>query len=74
MVKTYIGIICDSVHFTNSSCIPQAKVVKPLSGQPLPLGQHGELLIRGYCVMQGYWDEPERTQESISKDGWYKTG
>ncbi|KAF7698075.1 hypothetical protein HF521_004585 [Silurus meridionalis] len=52
----------------------EATVVEPSSGQLLPLGQPGELLIRGYCVMQGYWDEPERTQESISEDGWYKTG
>ncbi|KAI5097377.1 acyl-CoA synthetase family member 2, mitochondrial precursor [Silurus meridionalis] len=52
----------------------RATVVEPSSGQLLPLGQPGELLIRGYCVMQGYWDEPERTQESISEDGWYKTG
>ncbi|XP_053496738.1 medium-chain acyl-CoA ligase ACSF2, mitochondrial-like [Ictalurus furcatus] len=52
----------------------RAKVVDSLSGQLLPLGQPGELLIRGYCVMQGYWDEPDRTQESISEDGWYKTG
>ncbi|XP_053530850.1 medium-chain acyl-CoA ligase ACSF2, mitochondrial isoform X2 [Ictalurus punctatus] len=46
----------------------EAKVVDSLSGQLIPLGQPGELLIRGYCVMQGYWDEPDRTQESISED------
>lgn len=61
------------IHFKSSS-IPQAKVVESSSGQLLPLGQPGELLIRGYCVMQGYWDEPHRTLESISEDGWYKTG
>ncbi|KAK3519874.1 hypothetical protein QTP70_006628 [Hemibagrus guttatus] len=52
----------------------RAKVVESSSGQLLPLGQPGELLIRGYCIMQGYWDEPHRTQESITEDGWYKTG
>ncbi|KAB5553926.1 hypothetical protein PHYPO_G00044270 [Pangasianodon hypophthalmus] len=52
----------------------EAKVVDSSSGRLLPLGQPGELLVRGYCVMQGYWDEPDRTQESISEDGWYKTG
>lgn len=62
------------INFSHSSSILQAKVVEPSSGQVLPLGQPGELLIRGYCVMQGYWDEPKRTQESISEDGWYKTG
>ncbi|XP_036446464.1 medium-chain acyl-CoA ligase ACSF2, mitochondrial-like isoform X1 [Colossoma macropomum] len=52
----------------------EAKVVEPSSGKLLPLGQTGELLIRGYCVMRGYWNEPDKTCKSISDDGWYKTG
>ncbi|KAL7860433.1 hypothetical protein AOLI_G00167820 [Acnodon oligacanthus] len=52
----------------------EAKVVEPSSGKLLPLGQTGELLIRGYCVMRGYWNEPDKTRKSISDDGWYKTG
>lgn len=70
----YIAIIWDFYTFTHSSSILQAKVVESSSGQLLPLGQSGELLIRGYCVMQGYWDEPDKTQDIISEDGWYKTG
>lgn len=69
-----VGVPNKLEYFTHSNSIFQAKVVDSLSGQLLPLGQPGELLIRGYCVMQGYWDEPDRTQESISEDGWYKTG
>lgn len=42
-------------------------------GATLPVGQQGELCTRGYSVMQGYWNDPERTAESI-RDGWMHTG
>jgi len=34
----------------------------------------GELCVRGYCVMTGYYDMPEQTAASIDADGWYQTG
>ncbi|MCJ8739322.1 hypothetical protein PDJAM_G00045730 [Pangasius djambal] len=76
---TFLGFPLDNLDLKTDSVgyimdHTEAKVVDSSSGQMLPLGQPGELLIRGYCVMQGYWDEPDRTQESISEDGWYKTG
>jgi len=37
-------------------------------------GETGELLARGYNVMQGYWDDPEKTEESIDEAGWMHTG
>ena len=43
------------------------------SGETLPVGEQGELCTKGYSVMLGYWDEPERTAESI-RDGWMHTG
>ncbi|XP_039904193.1 medium-chain acyl-CoA ligase ACSF2, mitochondrial-like isoform X1 [Simochromis diagramma] len=52
----------------------EAKVVDPATGEIVPLGASGELLIRGSCVMHGYWDEPEKTREVISQDRWYRTG
>ncbi|XP_071778942.1 medium-chain acyl-CoA ligase ACSF2, mitochondrial-like [Centroberyx gerrardi] len=52
----------------------EAKVVDPSTGETVPLGVSGELLIRGYCVMLEYWDNPEKTSEVISKDRWYRTG
>ncbi|XP_049614628.1 medium-chain acyl-CoA ligase ACSF2, mitochondrial [Syngnathus scovelli] len=52
----------------------EAKIVNPSNGQLLPLGSSGEILIRGYCVMLGYWNDPEKTRECIGEDGWYKTG
>src|ERR687888_181290 len=37
-------------------------------------GEAGELLTRGYSVMAGYWNDPERTAEAIDAAGWMHTG
>jgi fatty-acyl-CoA synthase len=50
----------------------EAKVIDQ-SGQIVPRGETGELCVRGYSVMRGYWDDPVRTAEVI-KDGWMHTG
>ena len=43
-------------------------------GKTIPVGENGELLTRGYSVMKGYWNDPERTAELIDADGWMHTG
>ena len=43
-------------------------------GNILPTGTTGELCTRGYSVMQGYWDDPERTAEVIDANGWMHSG
>lgn len=52
----------------------QAKVIDPATGELVPLGASGELMIRGNCVMHGYWEDPEKTREVIAEDRWYRTG
>ena len=43
-------------------------------GRVVPLGEKGELCCRGYSVMQGYWDDEERTAETIDAAGWLHSG
>jgi fatty-acyl-CoA synthase len=43
-------------------------------GHIVPRGTSGELCTRGYSVMLGYWDDPEKTAEAIDKAGWMHTG
>jgi fatty-acyl-CoA synthase len=52
----------------------EVKVVDPATGGTVARGETGELCTRGYSVMLGYWDDPERTDEAIDADGWMHTG
>ncbi|TQF01699.1 AMP-binding protein [Kitasatospora acidiphila] len=52
----------------------EVKVVDPVSGATVPRGTVGELCTRGYSVMRGYWNEPERTAEAVDAQGWMHTG
>ena len=51
----------------------EVKVVDE-AGRTVPVGETGELLTRGYSVMRGYWNDPERTAEAIDAEGWMHTG
>jgi fatty-acyl-CoA synthase len=52
----------------------EVKIVDPETGLTLPRGEPGELCTRGYSVMLGYWNEPEKTAESIDRARWMHTG
>jgi acyl-CoA synthetase (AMP-forming)/AMP-acid ligase II len=51
----------------------EVTVVAP-GGGPLPAGEAGEVLVRGYNVMVGYWNDEKATAEAIDADGWLHTG
>ncbi len=43
-------------------------------GGIVPVGQPGDICTRGYAVMRGYWDDPERTAETVDSEGWLHSG
>jgi fatty-acyl-CoA synthase len=52
----------------------EAKVVDPATGTIVPRGTPGELFVRGYNVMLGYYGDEKATREAIDADGWMHTG
>jgi fatty-acyl-CoA synthase len=52
----------------------EVKVIDPETGLVPPRGTPGELCTRGYSVMLGYWDEPEKTAQAIDAARWMHTG
>ena len=52
----------------------EIKIVDPATGLTVPRGEPGELCTRGYSVMLGYWDNPEKTAEAIDAARWMHTG
>jgi fatty-acyl-CoA synthase len=52
----------------------EIKIVDPATGETVERGQPGEFCTRGYSVMIGYWDDPEKTDEAVDRDGWMHTG
>ncbi|KAK2178700.1 hypothetical protein NP493_533g01030 [Ridgeia piscesae] len=61
--------VIDKMHMPHIT----AKVISE-NGDVVPVGTPGNLCIRGYSVMLGYWGEAEKTKDCITPDGWYQTG
>jgi acyl-CoA synthetase (AMP-forming)/AMP-acid ligase II len=52
----------------------EVRVVDPESNRPLPTEERGEIVVRGYCLFEGYYRDAEKTSESVDADGWLHTG
>jgi long-chain acyl-CoA synthetase len=78
--ETSAGVTCnptDSEAYTGSIGLPLPNVeIKLLDdhGKELPLGEAGEIAIRGPQVMQGYWQRPDETALVMTPDGFFKSG
>jgi acyl-CoA synthetase (AMP-forming)/AMP-acid ligase II len=65
----------ETIAATSGRAFPGVEVqVVDDGGTPLPAGQPGEILVRGYNVMDGYFNDPEQTAETLTEDGWLRTG
>ena len=52
----------------------EIKIIDPATGETVDRGQPGEFCTRGYSVMLGYWEDVEKTAETVDIDGWMHTG
>jgi acyl-CoA synthetase (AMP-forming)/AMP-acid ligase II len=65
----------ETIANTSGRAIPDVEVlVVDDDGKEVPRGEPGEIVVRGYNVMKGYWDDPEETAKTIDDDGWLHTG
>jgi len=52
----------------------EVRIVNPENDQPLPDAEIGEVQLRGPNIFKGYWKQPQKTAESFTADGWFRTG
>jgi HIP---CoA ligase len=64
----------DVVAATSGRAIPGLEVRAVVDGADVGPGEPGEIVVRGYTVMPGYWGNEEATAEAIDADGWLHTG
>ncbi len=66
--------VTNTATFTYPNDMKIGTVGRPAKGMEVKLAEDGEVLIRGPNVMQGYWNRPEATKESIDPEGWFHSG
>jgi fatty-acyl-CoA synthase len=83
MTEVWIGVALgslddDETHRCETSGYPglgyESRIVDTETGTPVGVGIEGELQVRGYSLMLGYYNKPKETAESYTEDGWFKTG
>ncbi|MBT8253341.1 MAG: AMP-binding protein, partial [Bacteroidia bacterium] len=72
VTQTKIGTPLDKQVATVGQIHPhvEIKIIDPETGLIVPLGERGELCMRGYSVMLGYWNDEEQTRQAIDRTGW----
>ena len=69
------GDPAEVVSGTSGRAIPDVEVrVVGAGGDELPRGEPGEVVVRGYNVMRGYFNDPDATEETVDSEGWLHTG
>ncbi len=69
------GDPAEVISATSGRAVPDTEVaVLDGNGRPLPAGTPGEIAVRGYNVMQGYFEAPDETAAAITPEGWLHTG
>ena len=67
----------DMTEFTGAVGLPVPSTdvsIRDIAGAELPLGEAGEICVKGPQVMKGYWNQPEETARAFTPDGYFKTG
>lgn len=67
----------DATEYSGSIGVPVSSTLVSLrdeNNKEVPLGERGELCVKGPQVMRGYWNAPEQTKKAFTEDGWLKTG
>ena len=64
----------ETVAATSGRAIPGLEVRAVVDGRPVAQGEPGEIVVRGYTVMDGYWEDEAATAAAIDADGWLHTG
>lgn len=52
----------------------QFRIIDPVTNREQAVGEPGEIVVKGYCLMMGYYNKPQETADSYDEDGWFHTG